>query len=91
MEVSGSSKTGGKKKQSLTDGILADSDATMSVEQYLGTPEAQFKLISHLILPCLQQAFERNPTELVALDQPPRPNDPNGKIGLKLDGKIVLF
>ncbi|VDK37547.1 unnamed protein product [Taenia asiatica] len=77
MEVSGSSKAGSKKKQSLTDSILADSDTTMSVEQYLGTPEAQFKLISQLILPCLQQAFERNPAELVALNQPPRPDEPN--------------
>ncbi|CDS35832.1 PIK kinase FAT and Armadillo domain containing protein [Echinococcus multilocularis] len=75
--ISSSTKAGSKKKQSLTDSLLADSDATMSVEQYLGTPEAQFKLISQLILPCLQQALERNPAELVALGQPPRPNEPN--------------
>lgn len=85
---SGLSKVGNKKKQSLSGvgvgggGISTqtEGDAILPVEQYLGTPEAQYKLLSQLILPCLQQGLERNPMELVALGNPPRPDETNGEI-----------
>ncbi|VDD83203.1 unnamed protein product [Mesocestoides corti] len=63
---SSSSKTGSKKKQVLSD-TSTDSGPMLSLQQYLNTPESQFKLLSQLILPCVQQALEKSPAEFVSL------------------------
>uniref|UniRef100_A0A0X3PBM4 PIK-related kinase FAT domain-containing protein n=2 Tax=Schistocephalus solidus TaxID=70667 RepID=A0A0X3PBM4_SCHSO len=44
----------------------------LPLAEYLVTPEAHFKLLAHLILPCVQRALEQSPQEFL-LGRPPNP------------------
>ncbi|VDM04509.1 unnamed protein product [Schistocephalus solidus] len=53
----------------------------LPLAEYLVTPEAHFKLLAHLILPCVQRALEQSPQEFL-LGRPPNPCVASGKYGL---------